>query len=224
MFIKEELEFIQTYYFAYLSGIGVTILLSILGVVFGTLLGLVLSVMRLSESKVMRLISKAYIEIVRGTPLMVQLLIVFFGLKLVIPENMNFLRNSIILCSVAIFLNAGAYIAEIIRGGINSVDKGQWEAARSLGLNKGQTLKKIILPQALKIILPSLGNEFIALIKETAIVIMVGVPDIIYKATAIKAKTFKAVKPMIYAAICYFILTFTLSKVMTAWERRLEND
>lgn len=224
MFIQTEIEFIRKYYYAYLSGIGVTILLSMIGVVFGSLLGLLIATMRLSEKKVLRGIARAYIEAIRGTPLMVQLLIIFFGLKVVIPKDMEFLRNSILLCSVAIIINAGAYIAEIFRGGINSVDKGQVEAARSLGLDKSQTLKKIVLPQAIKIILPSLGNEFIALIKETAIVIMVGVPDIIYKATAVKAQTFMPIKPMVYAAICYLILTLSLSKLMGVWERSMAND
>jgi His/Glu/Gln/Arg/opine family amino acid ABC transporter permease subunit len=224
VFIQTEIEFIRKYYYAYLSGIGVTILLSMIGVVFGSLLGLLIATMRLSEKKVLRGIARAYIEAIRGTPLMVQLLIIFFGLKVVIPKDMEFLRNSILLCSVAIIINAGAYIAEIFRGGINSVDKGQVEAARSLGLDKSQTLKKIVLPQAIKIILPSLGNEFIALIKETAIVIMVGVPDIIYKATAVKAQTFMPIKPMVYAAICYLILTLSLSKLMGVWERSMAND
>ncbi len=224
MFIQNELDFIKKYYYAYLSGVGITVLLSIIGVVFGSLLGLLVATMRLSDKKILRGISKAYIEAIRGTPLMVQLLIIFFGLKVVIPKDMEFLRNSILLCSVAIVINSGAYIAEIFRGGINSVDKGQTEAARSLGLTKSQTLKNIILPQAVKIILPSLGNEFIALIKETAIVIMVGVPDIIYKATAVKAQTFMPIKPMVYAAICYLILTLSLSKLMAVWERSLAND
>ncbi|WP_138159451.1 amino acid ABC transporter permease [Peptoniphilus catoniae] len=224
MFITQELEFIRKYYYAYLSGVGITVLLSIIGVVFGSVLGLLIAVMRLGDNKLLNKIAKIYIGVIRGTPLMVQLLIIFFGLKVVIPAEMVFLRNSILLCSIAIVVNSGAYIAEIFRGGINSVDKGQKEAARSLGLNKSQTMKEVILPQAIKIILPSLGNEFIALIKETAIVIMVGVPDIIYKATAIKAQTYKPIKPLVYAAICYLILTVGLSKLMGLWERSLEND
>lgn len=222
--IQTELAFIEKYWQSYVAGMGTTLLLSIIGVVAGTLLGLFISGLKLSKNKVLKWIGTAYVEIIRGTPLMVQLLIIYFGLKAYLQGSNDFLTNSIFLCSVAIVMNAGAYIAELIRGGILSVDKGQVEAGRCLGLSEKQTMRKIVLPQAFKTILPSLGNEFVALIKETAIVVMVGIPDIIYKANAIKASTYQPIRPMIYAALCYFIMTFALSKVMNKIERGMAND
>ncbi|MDY2986386.1 MAG: amino acid ABC transporter permease [Peptoniphilus sp.] len=222
--IQKELEFIGKYWQSYLAGTGMTLLFSILGVVFGTLLGFLISWLKLSNNKVLRSIGTTYVEVIRGTPLMVQLLIVFFGLKVYLQDTNAFFTNAIFLCTLAIVMNAGAYIAELIRGGILSVDKGQFEAGRCLGLTQRQTMRKIILPQAFKTILPALGNEFVALIKETAIVLMVGMPDIIYRANAIKASTYQPIRPMIYAAICYFIMTFTLSKAMNRIERRMAND
>lgn len=222
--LQTELAFIQKYWQSYLSGMGTTLLLSVIGVVGGTLLGLFISGLKLHKNKILSKIGSIYVEIIRGTPLMVQLLIVYFGLKAYLQDSDTFLKNSILLCSVAIIMNAGAYIAELIRGGILSVDKGQLEAGRCLGLTEKQTMRKIVLPQAIKTILPSLGNEFVALIKETAIVVMVGIPDLIYKANTIKAATFQPIRPMLYAAVCYFIMTFALSKFMNKIERGMAND
>lgn len=223
-FIESQITFITKYWQSYLSGAGVTILLSVIGVVLGSVLGIVVCLMRMSKSKLVRGISTAYVEIIRGTPMVVQLLIIYFGLKQIIPPNMELLRNSILLCSIAICINSSAYIAELIRGGIESVDKGQFEAGRCLGLSEKQTMRRIIFPQAFKNILPSLGNEFIALIKETAIVLTVGVTDLTYRANVIKGASFEVVRPLVYAAILYFIMTFTLSKVLGRVERSLAND
>lgn len=222
--LQTELNFISKYWQSYVAGMGTTLLLSIIGIIAGTILGLFISGLKLSKNKVLKAIGTTYVEIIRGTPLMVQLLIVYFGLKAYFQDTNAFLTNAVFLCSVAIVMNEAAYNAELIRGGILSVPKGQVEAGRCLGLSSKQTMRKIILPQAFKTILPSLGNEFVALIKETAIVVMVGMPDIIYKANTIKSQTFQPIRPMIYAAICYFILTFTLSKLMSRVERRMAND
>lgn len=222
--IESNIKFISKFWIAYAEGVGVTLLLSLIGVAMGSMLGIFLCKLRMGNNKILRTIGSVYVEIIRGTPLMVQLLIVYFGLKMLIPDNLEILKGQIILCAIAISLNAGAYIAEIVRGGIESIDKGQHEAGRSLGLSEKQTMKQIILPQAIKNILPALGNEFVALIKETAIVTTVGVADIIHQANIIKAATYKPVLPLLYAALCYFILTFTLTRIMKVWERRLAND
>ncbi|WBW50095.1 amino acid ABC transporter permease [Peptoniphilus equinus] len=222
--LQTELDFISKYYQSYLAGMGTTLLLSLIGIVGGTLLGLFITGLKLSKKKVFRTFGNVYVEIIRGTPLMVQLLLIYFGLKAYLQDTNAFLTNSIFLCSLAIIVNEAAYNAELIRGGILSVPRGQTEAARCLGLTQKQTMRYIVLPQAVKTILPSLGNEFVALIKETAIVVMVGIPDIIYKANAIKAATYQPIRPMIYAAVCYFVLTFTLSKVMKRVERSMAND
>ncbi|RVU54703.1 amino acid ABC transporter permease [Anaerosphaera multitolerans] len=223
-FIESQIAFIKQYGIAYLLGVRTTLMLSLIGVVFGFLLGIIICLMRMSKNKVFSFFGSAYVEIIRGTPMMVQLLLIYFGLRSKIPPSLELLKNQILLCSVAICINAAAYIAELIRGGIESVDKGQFEAGRCLGLSEKQTMKAIIFPQALKNILPSLGNEFIALIKETAIVLNVGVADLTYMGNVIKGTTFEVFRPLMYAAILYFIMTFSLSKLMNKFERRLAND
>lgn len=156
--------------------------------------------------------------------MLVQIMIVYFGLKQIIPDSLGFLKAPMFLCSLSISLNSAAYIAEIIRSGINSVDKGQMEAARSLGLSHKLAMKKIILPQAIKNILPALVNEFITLIKESSITYTVGVAELMYVGKNISTSTFEFTKPFVYAALIYFIMTFSLSKAMGLLERRLAND
>lgn len=220
-FIKSQIEFIKTYGLSYMSGLFVTLELSLIGVVFGFIIGLGICLMRMSKNKALNKIAYVYVDIIRGTPMLVQLLIFYFGLKKVIPPNTFLFSNSIFLCSITICINSSAYISEVIRGGINSIEKGQMEAARSLGLNHKQAMKNVILPQAITNILPSLVNEFIALIKETAIVLTVGVADLTYEASVIRGATFKAVQPFIYAGILYYIMTSCLSRFMLVVERRL---
>jgi len=169
-------------------------------------------------------VSSIYIEIVRGTPMLVQIMIVYFGLKKIIPEQFTILTAPMFLCALSISLNSAAYIAEIIRSGISSVDFGQMEAARSLGLNEKQAMRKIIMPQAIKNILPALVNEFITLIKESSITYTVGVGELMYAGKSISSGTFELVRPFIFTACIYFIMTFSLSKAMGRLERRLSND
>lgn len=220
-FIQSQIEFIKTYGLSYLSGMLVTLELSLIGVVIGFLIGLLICLMRLSKSKVLQKIGFIYVDIIRGTPMLVQLFIFYFGLKSIIPTNFTFFRNSVFLCSIAICINSAAYISEVIRGGILSVDKGQMEAARSLGLNKKQAMRNVILPQAVKNILPALVNEFISLIKETAIVLNVGIADLTYRANVIRGATFDSIRPFIYSAILYYIMTSSLARAAGKLERRL---
>ena len=203
-------------YFA--MGVGYTILISLVGVIFGFITGTLLALLRLSNSKVLKYISAAYVEFVRGTPLMVQLMFVYFGLGLFV--NLPALTAGFI----AVSLNSGAYIAEVIRGGIDSVDSGQVEAAESLGLNKSDRLRFVILPQAIKNIWPALGNEFISLIKESSIVSIIGVTDLIYQLKIVQADTYRGVAPIVVAMILYFILTFSLSRVLKYYEGKFQND
>lgn len=223
-FIEKQIAFLTKYGPAYLKGAITTIELSLVGVVLGLSLGIVLALMKISKKKALNFISSAYIEIVRGTPMLVQIMIVYFGLKQIIPDSLGFLKAPMFLCSLSISLNSAAYIAEIIRSGINSVDKGQMEAARSLGLSHKLAMKKIILPQAIKNILPALVNEFITLIKESSITYTVGVAELMYVGKNISTSTFEFTKPFVYAALIYFIMTFSLSKAMGLLERRLAND
>ena len=223
-FLTSQINFLQRYFPAYINGAITTIELSIVGVLLGFTLGVLLALMKISKSKILNIIASIYIEIVRGTPMLVQIMIVYFGLKKVIPEQFTILTAPMFLCSLSISLNSAAYIAEIIRSGISSIDKGQMEAARSLGLNHKQAMKKVILPQAIKNILPALVNEFITLIKESSITYTVGVGELMYAGKSISSGIYEPVRPFIYTALVYFIMTFCLSKAMGRLERRLAND
>ncbi|MDU2109134.1 MAG: amino acid ABC transporter permease [Peptoniphilus rhinitidis] len=223
-FLTSQINFLQRYFPAYINGAITTIELSIVGVLLGFTLGVLFALMKISKSKILNIIASIYIEIVRGTPMLVQIMIVYFGLKKVIPEQFTILTAPMFLCSLSISLNSAAYIAEIIRSGISSIDKGQMEAARSLGLNHKQAMKKVILPQAIKNILPALVNEFITLIKESSITYTVGVGELMYAGKSISSGIYEPVRPFIYTALVYFIMTFSLSKAMGRLERRLAND
>lgn len=223
-FIESQMNYISNYLPIYLAGAWVTIQLSLMGVVIGVFLGLLLALLRTTKNKLLYFAGTAYVEVVRGTPMMVQIMIVYFGLKNIIPDSLMYLKSPMLLCALSIGLNSAAYIAEIIRSGINSVDKGQMEAARSLGLTKGQAMRKVILPQAVKNILPALVNEFITLIKESSITFTVGIAELTYRGKNLASTLFQPVRPLVYAAIIYFIMTFTLSKAMGRLERRLARD
>lgn len=209
-------EFLLKYYPFYLEGIKVTLLLSLLTIVFGTILGLVLCILKISKYKILRSIASVYIEVIRGTPLIVQLIVIHYGFKI----NMTEMTSA----TLALSINSAAYIAEIIRAGISSINSGQMEAARSLGMNHFQSMKLIIIPQAIKNILPALGNEFVVLIKESAIVSYIGLADIMYKANQIRSLTYLTLEPLLVAALIYFIITFTISKLIQYFERKLNKD
>ena len=203
-------SFLPKYYQFFISGTGDTLFISALTVVFGLLGGLVLALMKTSKNKVFKSFAVAYIEFIRGTPLLIQLYIVYYGIS-----DLPMLAAGVIAMSI----NSAAYIAEIIRAGIGAVDKGQMEAARSLGMPVFLTYKEIIIPQAMKNILPALGNEFIVLIKESAIVSVIGIHDLMYNTDTVRGNTFIAFEPLVIAALIYFVLTFTLSKLLGKVER-----
>lgn len=209
--------FLSKYGSYFLRGIGATILISILGVVFGSLFGGIFAFMKLSTNKLLKAIAWVYIEFIRGTPLLVQVFLVYFGTTAVLGLDL-----SAFMCgAIALILNCGAYIAEIIRAGIKAVDKGQMEAARSLGLSHAQAMNKVIMPQAIKNILPALGNEFITVIKESSIVSVIGVSELMFNAQVVQGASFDPFTPLVIAAIVYFVLTFVLSRVMNLVERRM---
>ena len=211
-----KFEFLLKYYPFYIEGIKITLLLALLTIIFGTLLGLVICIFKITKYKILRAIASIYIEIIRGTPLLVQLIIIHYGFRINITE--------ITSATVALSINSAAYIAEIIRAGIVSVNKGQMEAARSLGMNHLQSMKLIIIPQAVKNILPALANEFVVLIKESAIVSYIGLADIMYKANQIRSLTYLTLEPLLVAALIYFVITFTISKFIHYFERKLNKD
>ncbi|AVK60589.1 ABC transporter permease [Lactobacillus sp. CBA3605] len=209
------------YWQAFLTGIEYTLIITVCSVFFGFIIGIVLALARMAKGGVfktiLRWIATAYVEFIRGTPMMVQVMFVYFGLGLFV--NLPALTSGII----AISLNSGAYVAEYIRGGINSVDVGQTEAARSLGMSNGRTMRYVILPQALKNIWPSLGNEFITLIKDSSIVSIIGVTELIYQSNIVRSDTYRGVAPIVVIMVLYFILTFTASRILNYFERRMQH-
>ncbi|HHV26341.1 MAG TPA: amino acid ABC transporter permease [Tissierellia bacterium] len=204
----------------YLIGIKTTLLISFLSLIIGSTLGALLSLLKLSKVKPLRFISTAYIEIVRGTPIMVQIALVYFGSYVILGTNMD----GFLAALIAVSLNSAAYVAEIIRSGIQSIDKGQLEASRSLGLSNSQTMRYIIMPQAIRNILPALGNEFVTLIKETSVASTIGVADLMYASKIVQSSSFQPFNPLIIVAIIYFIITFSLSQLVGLLERRLVHN
>lgn len=185
----------------------------------GVILGMLLSLMRLSQNKLLHWIAICYIEFVRGTPQMVQIMFVYFGVGVLI-SNLSAVMAGII----AIGLNSGAYVAEDIRSGIDSVAKGQTEAARSLGLSQSKTYRYVVIPQALKNIWPALGNEFITLLKDSSLVSVIGVTELMYQTELVQTSTYQGVLPLFIAMVIYFIMTFTLSRFLNYFERRMKHN
>ena len=197
-------------------GLEVTIVLTILALFFGFLLGVLISMLRTSSVKICQKIANLYVTIIRGTPLLVQLLIMYY---VVFAEYRA--MPKIIVAAVAFSLNSGAYISEIIRGGIESVSSGQKEAARSLGLSEFYTQLYVVMPQALKNSLPSLIGEGISLFKETSIVGWIGLGDIMRGADDIRSLTATAFESLVAAAIIYLAITLIFTKIMSKVEKRL---
>ena len=211
-FIKEDR------YKLLLDGIGVTIKVSLLAVIIGIIIGLIIALCNLSKNKVLNIIGKVYTDVIRGTPSVTQLMIIYF----VVFATVNW--EKWIIAAIAFGINSGAYVSEIIRAGILSIDKGQTEAGRSLGLSSSQTMISIVIPQAVKNIFPALCNEFIVLIKETAIVGYVGLVDIQKAGDFIKSATFEAFMPLLATAVIYFVLIKILTIAMARVEAALRKS
>lgn len=214
-----DFSFLSKYYLFFIDGARFTILLAFFTVLIGSVLGILLALMRLSNKKILNLISATYIEFIRGTPILVQLYIVFYGLP-----NIGVTLPDTVAGIIALSVNSAAYIAEIVRAGIQAVDKGQMEAARSIGMSHVMGMRFIIIPQAIKNILPALGNEFITVIKESSIASIIGIHELMYNADTVRGNIFRPFEPLIVAAFMYFILTFSLSKLVGAFERRMKTS
>lgn len=225
--MAEVLEFISVYFRSFLNGVYITVMLAFFTVIFAIVFGTLVALMRLSKNKILKGISTAFVEIIRGTPLLVQVYILFYGLPTIgfeMPQISAFGINFTDAASVilALTINSTAYVSEIVRGGIEAVDKGQMEAARSIGLDYKMSMRYVIIPQSIKAILPALGNEFITVIKESAIVSVVGIQELMFKARSASGSTYKVFTPYIMAAAMYFVLTFGLSKLLGVAERRMK--
>ena len=206
----------------YISGLGITIEIALFAGILGIIIGTIVALMKLTTDDdgrptVLSVIATIYVDIIRGTPSVLQLLIMWF----IVMASSN---NGILVASLSFGINSGAYVSEIVRGGILAVDKGQMEAGRSLGLSKAATMRYIILPQAIKNVIPPLGNEFITLIKETAIVGYVSLADLTRVANQVASRTYDAFMPLIGAAIIYFVVIKIFTLLLTKLERRMRRS
>lgn len=206
-----------------LSGLKNTIIITFFAVLLGIFLGFVIAIVRSTHDKtgklkILNVICRVYLTVIRGTPTMVQLLIVFYVIFATIDPG------KIVVAIIAFGMNSAAYVAEIVRSGIMSIDQGQFEAGRSLGLNYTQTMIKIILPQAVKNILPALGNEFITLLKDTSLITVIGGKEMTYAAKAVIAKTYQGLFPLFGIALMYLLLVMLFSKLLGVLERRLRQS
>ena len=216
MFIENIIKLIIKYFPIFLEGTSVTIVLALIAVFFGTILGSLLAIAKISNNKILSKIASIYIEVFRGIPLLLQLWVIYLLTYSTLGK--------FIAVSFALLLNSAAYVAEIVRSGIDAVDVGQMEAARSLGLSRGFSMRKIIFPQAIKNILPALGNEFVAVIKETSLASVFYIGDLMTVKNTITTLTYLSLEPYIIIGCIYLFLTFTISKLIKRLEVKLNND
>lgn len=209
---------------ALLKGAGVTIQITAFSVFFGVIIGLIVCLSRMSKHKWLNLPALAYIDIVRGTPLMVQIMMIYFGVPGLLsallgePVPVSALMAGIVACSI----NSGAYVAEIIRGGIQSIDDGQMEAARSLGLSHFQSMFYIILPQAFRNIVPPMGNEFIVLLKDSSLLSIIGVNELMQNGKLYAASSYAHFPAYLAIALVYLLMTFSISRITGVIERKMK--
>lgn len=215
------------YYDYFLAGARTTVLISLITVFFGFILGCLISFMKLSKNKLLHGFASIYVTVIRGTPMLVQLYIVYLQTDFIpFPETtvLGVALDRALPCAIALSINSSAYVAEVIRSGIQAVDSGQGEAARSLGMTKKQAMLHIIMPQAIKNILPAIGNEFITMIKETSIIQYLGVGDIMYNNGIVITNTYNPLPCYYISAIIYLVLTSVLGKGINIFERRLQRS
>ena len=205
------------------KGIPATVGVSMIAIILGAALGLLLALCSQTKSKVLQVIAKVYVDVVRGTPMLVQALIMAYGVPWLIQTwGVNFTWPSLVIPATMVCgLNSAAYLSEVIRSGIQAIDKGQMEAARSLGMTHGMAMKLVIIPQAIRIILPAFANEFVTLIKETSVLGYVGVIEILRRGQLWNASSFETFPAYIGVALAYMILTIPLSKIINGYERKM---
>ena len=203
-----------------LVGAGVTIKITALSVAIGVVIGLFVGIARISRIKILRVLAAIYVDFFRGTPLLVQIFLVYFALPVITGQRVDPFVAAIGSCGI----NSGAYVAEIFRAGIQSIDKGQMEAGRSLGMTWVQTMRYIIVPQAFKRVIPPLGNEFIALLKDSSLVSVIGFEELTRRGQLIIAKTYGSLEIWISVAVIYLAMTLTISRFVAYLERRYKTD
>ncbi|MCD8323470.1 MAG: amino acid ABC transporter permease [Clostridiales bacterium] len=204
------------YFPTYLSAFGVTLKITALSLIIGTVIGIVFAIFKLSGKKPLEMIANFYISIIRGTPLMVQILFIYLG----IPALLSFKWDLTVACVVIMSINCGAYMAELIRGGIEAVDKGQVEAANSLGMNYAQTMMKVVLPQALRIMLPTIINQFIVTLKDTSLLSVIALRELTQNTKIIVANNMETFTMYFICGVWYWVIVTILSRIAKYIERR----
>lgn len=212
----------------FLRGAGMTLLISISGTIIGLIIGLLVGVVRTipipdkgakrTNLKVINKLLAMYIEFFRGTPMIVQAMVVFYGSAQAFGIQMDRVTAAIFIVSI----NTGAYMSEIVRGGIVSIDKGQFEAAHAIGMNHVQTMRNIVLPQVIRNILPATGNEFVINIKDTSVLNVISVTELFFQTKSIAGSTFKFFEPFFIASIIYLVMTITITRILRAIERKMD--
>ena len=221
------MEIFAYYYQYFLRGTRTTILISLITVFCGFLLGCVIALLRLSKNRILNGFAKLYITVLRGTPLLVQLYIVYYQLDFIPYPKVNIWGVALeraLPCVIALSLNSASYVAEVIRSGIQAVDIGQSEAARSIGMTNGQTMLHIVMPQAIKNILPAIGNEFMVMIKETSVIQYLGISDLMYNNGIVVTATYNPLPCYYISAVIYLILNIVVGKGVDTFERRLKRS
>jgi putative lysine transport system permease protein len=219
---------ITNYWPMFIRGAGVTLLISIIGTIIGAIIGLLIGVIRTIPMpergpkrvflKFVNFLLSAYIEFFRGTPMIVQAMVIFYGSALVFNVYMDRILAAIFIVSI----NTGAYMAEIVRGGIISIDKGQFEAAQAIGMNHPQTMLNVVLPQVIRNILPATGNEFVINIKDTSVLNVISVTELFFQTKSIAGNNYRYFEAFFVASIIYFVMTFTVTRILRYIERRLD--
>lgn len=213
----DELVAYMPHLYFILQGVLITLKYSVIAVCLGLVIGSILAICKISNNKALRIFAHGYTSVFRGTPLLIQLTIIYFGLPGLLGIKLSVFTAGVLAFS----FNSGAYVSEIIRSGINSVDKGQIEAAKALGITPILRMKDIIIPQAFRSILPALVNELINLVKESALISIIGEMDLMRRAQVVAAETYTFFTPMLTAALAYYILVLIISSFAMALEKRL---
>ncbi|MBQ4129011.1 MAG: amino acid ABC transporter permease [Ruminococcus sp.] len=208
-----------------LEGLKVTLIISLLSIAIGMVIGLISCLMGLSKLKIVKAISAVYVWIIRGTPMIVQAFIVYYGIPIVVQQfNPNFIISEFLAGTITLSLNAGAYLSEIFRSGIQAVDKGQIEASRSLGISSGKTMFKVVLPQAFKITIPSIVNQFIITIKDTSILSVISLAELCNQAKQYSASTYRFFEVYILVGLCYLAIISLLMILSKYVEKKISYD
>ena len=212
-----------------LNGAKITLIVSVLTIIFGLICGILMAFMKMSKIKILKIFANIYVEFIRGTPVLVQIFLVYYGLPIMGVQVPSIVIGGvdisrIVSGTLALVINTTAYVCEIVRGGIESIDYGQTEGALALGMKPGRAMLAIVFPQAMKNILPSLGNEFITIIKTSSQISVIGIADLIYTADTIRGISFKPMEPLILVALIYFAITFIISTLLRHFEKKMKKS